>query len=119
MAETLQKPVKKSTISNQHQLPPPSVIVEEQEEWEVARVLDSELKRGTLWYLVEWKGFNEDPEMTPWDPASNLTNSPDLVNTFHAKTDGQTERVHQILEQYLWMYVSYHQDDWHAWLPLA
>ncbi|MBW0474576.1 hypothetical protein O181_014291, partial [Austropuccinia psidii MF-1] len=35
------------------------------------------------------------------------------------QTDGQTERVNQILEQYLWMYVSYHQDDWNTWLPLA
>ncbi|MBW0568821.1 hypothetical protein O181_108536, partial [Austropuccinia psidii MF-1] len=34
-------------------------------------------------------------------------------------TDGQTERVNHILEQYLWMYVSYHQDDWNTWLPLA
>ncbi|MBW0488334.1 hypothetical protein O181_028049 [Austropuccinia psidii MF-1] len=32
---------------------------------------------------------------------------------------GQTERVNQILEQYLQMYVSYHQDDWNTWLPLA
>ncbi|MBW0478150.1 hypothetical protein O181_017865 [Austropuccinia psidii MF-1] len=24
-----------------------------------------------------------------------------------------------MLEQYLWMYVSYHQDDWHTGLPLA
>ncbi|MBW0548901.1 hypothetical protein O181_088616 [Austropuccinia psidii MF-1] len=35
------------------------------------------------------------------------------------ETDGQTERVNQILERYLWMYVSYHQDDWNTWLPLA
>ncbi|MBW0543283.1 hypothetical protein O181_082998 [Austropuccinia psidii MF-1] len=25
----------------------------------------------------------------------------------------------KILEQYLWMYFSYHQDDWNTWLPLA
>ncbi|MBW0593904.1 hypothetical protein O181_133619 [Austropuccinia psidii MF-1] len=80
---SLLEPVKQSTIPNQHQLPPPPVIVEEQEEWEVAQVLDSKLKRGTLWYLVEWKGFNEDPERTTWEPASNLTNSPDLVKDFH------------------------------------
>ncbi|MBW0509609.1 hypothetical protein O181_049324 [Austropuccinia psidii MF-1] len=30
-----------------------------------------------------------------------------------------TERVNQILEQYLWRYFSYHKDDWHTWLPLA
>ncbi|MBW0576346.1 hypothetical protein O181_116061 [Austropuccinia psidii MF-1] len=29
------------------------------------------------------------------------------------------QRVNQILEEYLWMYVSYHQDDWNTWLPLA
>ncbi|MBW0501970.1 hypothetical protein O181_041685 [Austropuccinia psidii MF-1] len=61
---SLLEPVKQSTIPNKHQLPAPPVIVEEQEECEVAQVLDSKLKRGTIWYLVEWKGFNEDPERT-------------------------------------------------------
>ncbi|MBW0471124.1 hypothetical protein O181_010839 [Austropuccinia psidii MF-1] len=32
---------------------------------------------------------------------------------------GETERVNQILDQYLRMYVSYNQDDWNTWLPLA
>ncbi|MBW0569176.1 hypothetical protein O181_108891 [Austropuccinia psidii MF-1] len=45
--------------------------------------------------------------------------SRDLSTVYHPETDGQTERVNQILEQYLWMYVSYHQDDWNTWLPLA
>ncbi|MBW0492418.1 hypothetical protein O181_032133 [Austropuccinia psidii MF-1] len=80
---SLLKPVKQSAIPNQDHLPPPPVIVEEQEEWEVAHVLDSKLKRGTLWYLVEWKGFNEDPERTTWEPSSNLTNSPDLFKDLH------------------------------------
>ncbi|MBW0517037.1 hypothetical protein O181_056752 [Austropuccinia psidii MF-1] len=42
-----------------------------------------------------------------------------LSTSFNPETDGQTERVNQILEQYLWMYVSYHQYDWNTWLPLA
>ncbi|MBW0471675.1 hypothetical protein O181_011390 [Austropuccinia psidii MF-1] len=58
---------------SQRQLPPPPVLVEEQEEWEVAQVLDSKLKSGKLLYLVEWKGFSEDPARTTWEPASNLT----------------------------------------------
>ncbi|MBW0533336.1 hypothetical protein O181_073051 [Austropuccinia psidii MF-1] len=45
--------------------------------------------------------------------------SRDLSTAFHPETDGQTERVNHILEQYLWMYVSYHQDGWHTWHPLA
>ncbi|MBW0515011.1 hypothetical protein O181_054726 [Austropuccinia psidii MF-1] len=42
-----------------------------------------------------------------------------LSTSFHPETYGQTESVNQILEQYLQIYVSYHQDDWHTWLPLA
>ncbi|MBW0499942.1 hypothetical protein O181_039657 [Austropuccinia psidii MF-1] len=51
--------------------------------------------------------------------CQQLKISRDLSTAFHPETDGQTERVNQILEQYLQMYVSYHQDDWHTWLPLA
>ncbi|MBW0472883.1 hypothetical protein O181_012598 [Austropuccinia psidii MF-1] len=46
----LLKPVKQSNIPNQHKFPPPPEIVEDQEEWKVAQVLDSKLKRGTSWY---------------------------------------------------------------------
>ncbi|MBW0492000.1 hypothetical protein O181_031715 [Austropuccinia psidii MF-1] len=81
---SLLEPVKQSSIPNCHQLPPPPALVEEQEEWVVAYVLDSKLKRGKLWYLVEWKGFSEDPQRTTWEPASNLTNSPDFVKDFHS-----------------------------------
>ncbi|MBW0483617.1 hypothetical protein O181_023332, partial [Austropuccinia psidii MF-1] len=42
---SLLEPVKQSTILNQHQFPPPLVIMEEQEEWEVAQALDSKIKR--------------------------------------------------------------------------
>ncbi|MBW0489517.1 hypothetical protein O181_029232 [Austropuccinia psidii MF-1] len=80
---SLSEQVKQSSIKNKHQLPPPQVLVEEQEEWEVAQVLDSKLKRGKLWYLVEWKGFSEDPERTALGPASNLNSSPNLVKGFH------------------------------------
>ncbi|MBW0551327.1 hypothetical protein O181_091042 [Austropuccinia psidii MF-1] len=45
--------------------------------------------------------------------------SRDLSTSFCPETDGQTERVNQILEQYIQIYFSYHQDDWHTWLPLA
>ena len=42
-----------------------------------------------------------------------------LSTAFHPQTDGQTERVNQVLEQYLRCVVSYQQDDWTTFLPLA
>ncbi|MCU1415826.1 MAG: hypothetical protein JWN80_3166, partial [Microbacteriaceae bacterium] len=42
-----------------------------------------------------------------------------LSTAFHPETDGQTERVNQVLEQYLRLYVSYDQSDWVRLLPLA
>jgi len=42
-----------------------------------------------------------------------------LSTAFHPETDGQTERVNATMEQYLRAYVSYQQDDWSRWLPLA
>ncbi|MBW0508961.1 hypothetical protein O181_048676 [Austropuccinia psidii MF-1] len=45
--------------------------------------------------------------------------SRDVSTAYHPETDGKTERVKQIVEHYLWMYVSYHQDDYNTWLPLA
>ncbi|MBW0533451.1 hypothetical protein O181_073166 [Austropuccinia psidii MF-1] len=59
---SLLEPVKTSTIPNKNKEPPPQIILEEEEEWEVCQILDSKVKGGKLWYLVEWKSFSEDAE---------------------------------------------------------
>ncbi|MBW0568043.1 hypothetical protein O181_107758 [Austropuccinia psidii MF-1] len=51
--------------------------------------------------------------------CQKLRISRDLSTAYHPETDGQIERLNQILEQYLWMYVSYHQDDWNTLLTLS
>ncbi|MBW0570122.1 hypothetical protein O181_109837 [Austropuccinia psidii MF-1] len=81
---SLLEPVKTSTIPIRHQEPPLPTIIEEEEEWEVSQILDSKLKRGKLWYLVEWKGFSQDPERSTWEPTKNLKNCPELVKDFHS-----------------------------------
>ena len=42
-----------------------------------------------------------------------------MSRAFHPQPDGQTERVNQILEQYLRSYCAYQQDDWAEILPIA
>ncbi|MBW0523491.1 hypothetical protein O181_063206 [Austropuccinia psidii MF-1] len=81
---SLLEPVKTSTIPNKHQEPPSPVITEEEEEWEVSQILNSKLKRQKLWYLVEWKGFSQDPEISTWETAENLKNFPEPFKDFHS-----------------------------------
>ena len=42
-----------------------------------------------------------------------------MSTAFHPQTDGQTERVNQVLETYLRHYCNFQQDDWAELLPLA
>ena len=42
-----------------------------------------------------------------------------LSTAFHPETDGQTERVNQVLEQYIRLYTDYQQKEWVKLLPLA
>ena len=42
-----------------------------------------------------------------------------FLTAYHPQTDGQTECVNAILENYLRHYCSYQQDDWVDYLPLA
>jgi len=42
-----------------------------------------------------------------------------LLTAFHPQTDGQTEHANQELEQYLRMFVDYHQEQWPDWLGTA
>ena len=39
--------------------------------------------------------------------------------SYHPQSDGQTERVNQVLEQFLRMFCDYQQTDWSQLLPLA
>ncbi|MBW0521574.1 hypothetical protein O181_061289 [Austropuccinia psidii MF-1] len=77
-------PVKTSTIPNWYQEPPPPILIEEEEGWEVSQILDSKLKRGKLWCMVEWKCFSQDSERSTWEPTEKLKNCPELIKDFHS-----------------------------------
>jgi len=42
-----------------------------------------------------------------------------LSTTFHLQTNGQTERMNQKLEQYLWFFIEHRQKDWLEWMAAA
>jgi transposase InsO family protein len=49
----------------------------------------------------------------------SLKIKPRLSIAFYPETDGQTEQMNLIMEQYLWVYVNYQQDNWAERLPIA
>jgi hypothetical protein len=38
---------------------------------------------------------------------------------YHPETNGQTEKINAILQQYLRTYMNFRQNNWVDWLPLA
>ena len=55
--------------------PPPPIIVDGEEEWEVATILDSRLHYNRLQYLVKWRGY----DAPTWQTATDLEHSSDFV----------------------------------------
>ena len=55
-----------------------------------------------------------------WQTLFKLVNTKLALSTaFHPQTDGQTEQTNWTLEQYLWAFVNYKQDNWAHLLPVA
>src|SRR5258708_3887772 len=42
-----------------------------------------------------------------------------FMSGYHPEGNGQTEQINQVLEQYLWAYTNYQQDNWAPLLPLV
>jgi RNase H-like domain found in reverse transcriptase/Reverse transcriptase (RNA-dependent DNA polymerase)/Integrase zinc binding domain/Integrase core domain/Chromo (CHRromatin Organisation MOdifier) domain len=51
--------------------------------------------------------------------VAHLGVTPNMSTSFHPQSDGQTERVNQVLEGYLRAFVDYQQDNWQDLLPNA
>uniref|UniRef100_A0A0W0FYW7 Putative DNA/RNA polymerase n=1 Tax=Moniliophthora roreri TaxID=221103 RepID=A0A0W0FYW7_MONRR len=42
-----------------------------------------------------------------------------FTTAYHPSANGQTEQANQKIEQFLYLFISKHQDDWADWLPTA
>src|SRR5882724_4506457 len=84
---SLLKPTSSSEIPNRAVDPPLPVELDNSNKWEVHQILDSRIDRrrkgSGLLYLVKWKGFDNTPDATSWEPPEHLVNAPDVVQTFH------------------------------------
>jgi len=62
------------------QAPPPSIVVDREEEWEVEEILDSRWYQRRFQFLAKWKGFSR--EHNSWEVASDVK-APDLVAEYY------------------------------------
>ena len=80
------QPTSSSEIPNRAVDPPPLIELDNSNEWEVHQILDSRVdhchKGVGLLYLIEWKGFDNTPDATSWEPPKHLVNAPDIVQVF-------------------------------------
>jgi hypothetical protein len=61
--------------------PPLPVVIDDEQEWEVAAILDSKPPGRGVVYLVDWVGYG--PEERLWLPLTNLRHAMDHAHAFH------------------------------------
>jgi hypothetical protein len=87
-AEKLRKDPEDPLPGQANPEPPPVVLEDREQEYDVERILAVKLVRKKLKYKVQWVGWDEDPE---WYPASTLSNSPLALQHFYEKYSDNTE----------------------------
>ena len=60
-------------VPGQGSKPPPSVIINNEEEWEVERILQHRKQGKKTQYLMYWKGFSQEEDT--WKTENNLKNT--------------------------------------------
>jgi len=75
------------------QAPPPPIVINGEEEWEVEEILDSRWHRRRFQFLVKWKGFSR--EHNSWEVASDVK-APDLVAEYYWKYPAAPRHIHWI-----------------------
>jgi len=80
-------------VEGQKKKQPAPVIIEEEEEWEVEKILNKQQVRGKDKYLVCWKGFMA--ESNTWERRENLKNTKEVIKEFKKEYQRDIEDVAQ------------------------
>ena len=67
-------------VEGQKKIPPPSIKVDSEKEYEVEKILDRQERRGKTKYLVKWKEYIV--EENTWEELENLKNAMEKVEEF-------------------------------------
>jgi hypothetical protein len=60
--------------------PPPDILPDGEEEWEVEAVVGKRGRGNRLQYLVRWKGYPDHEKS--WEPARNLTHAQEKIREY-------------------------------------
>jgi len=89
---SLLDPVVEDPLEGQIVLPPPTVEVDGEEEYQVSSVEDSRLYRSQLQYLIRWMGYNS----LTWEPAK-FVDGLQAVDEFHKRYPGKPGPLENVL----------------------
>jgi transposase InsO family protein len=78
--------------------PPPPVLVDGHEEYEVETILNSRVRWRRLEYLVKWKGY--DVGQNTWTPHYNVF-APDAIAEFHRLNPGAPRHINAASFDYI------------------
>ena len=88
----LLRPYEEDPIVERHSLPPPPPIIRDGiQEYEVEKILDSRIFRGRLEYLVRWKGYGAAEDL--WVPTQDVSGAKRLVREFHRLNPEAPQRI--------------------------
>lgn len=93
---SLLEPYKNDMTPGRRQPPPPAVIINDELEYEVGKILDSRVRYKRLEYLVEWLGYEDDDNnRTSWEPAENVAGAKLAVEKFPRESEQRNQPQHQ------------------------
>ena len=86
------RPAKAAKVVPNREFPePPPIVVDEEEEYEVEKVLDSHVQNKKFEYRIKWKGYPDSDNS--WEPLENVKHAKKAIADFHKKHPGAPRPV--------------------------